>query len=74
VASDIDGGIIVEVLPRCDQGIAISVLEADTISVVNAVEVLDSSDDRLCGVVLVDLDPQWDSSPGLGSIIQQQLE
>lgn len=47
---NIDCHIVVEVVSGCDDADAILVLEADAI-LIQPVEVLDSGDDRLCGIM-----------------------
>ena len=74
MASDIDCSIIVEVLPGCDQGVALGILEADAVAIVDAIEVLDSSDNRLCGIVLVDLDSERYPGSCFGPVVKEQLE
>jgi hypothetical protein len=72
--ADIDSGIVIEVVIRGDQGIASSILETDSIAIVDAVEVLDGSNDRLSSVVGIDYYSQWDARSRLGPFVEQQLK
>ena len=50
------------------------ILEADTVTIINTIEVLNSSNDRFCGIVMVDDDSQGYARSSLGSFVEQQLE
>ena len=74
--SNVDDHIILEVLVSCNERIPTVVLEADTVcgTFVEAVEVLNSSHNRIGGIVRKDLHPHWQSCSMIGGTIEQQLE
>ena len=74
--SDIDDHIILEILISCDKRISTVVFKADTVSstFVKAVEVLDSSHNRVGIIMREYLHPHWQSCPMIGGTIEQQLE
>ena len=53
---DIDSHAVLEVLIPRDEGVALFVLKADAIAVIQAIEVLDCSNDRVCRIMRVDVD------------------
>jgi hypothetical protein len=59
---------MVEVLIPGNQDIAMTVLEDDTPTLIQSVEVLDSCNDRISGIVREDVDPHGQSSPVLGGL------
>jgi len=68
------GGVMVEVVVRGDQGIASTVLEADPVAIINAIEALDCCYDRLGCVVGVHQNPERDPCSCFGPVIKEQLE
>jgi len=63
-----------QVLVLCDQRCAMVVFETDTLSLVKAIEVFDSCNDRICTIVRSDYYPQRQPSTMLWGIGQQELE
>lgn len=74
--SNIDDHIVLEVLISRDECVPNVVLEADAVcgTFVEAVEVLDSSHNRVGGIMWKNLYPHWQSCSMIGGTIEQQLE
>jgi len=69
--SDVYSSVMVEVVIRGNQSIARSVLEADTIAIVNSVEALDRCYDGLCCVMCVHQNPERDPCSCFGPVIKE---
>lgn len=65
---------MLEVVVGSNESVSGSVLKADTIAIIYAIEALDSSYDRLGGVMDVDQYPERDPSSGFGPLVEKQLE
>lgn len=50
------------------------ILETDTMAIIDAIEVLDSSNDGLGGVVRIDKDSERNARSCLGTLIKEKLE
>jgi len=74
--SNIDRHVIPEVLVSSNEYVAIGILEVEPggIALVEPVEIFDSGNDGLGGVVWEDLHLQWKSGPIICSAIEEQLE
>lgn len=75
---NVDDHAIVKVLVSGDEGVPLRILEADPFcspgSLVEAIEVLDRRDDRIGGVMRIDLDSHGQSSPIVRSFREQEFE
>lgn len=73
--TNINDRVVTEVLVSADDGVALLIFKAHTRAAcwggVEAVEVLDSRDDGLGGVMRVDLDPHRDARTVLVGILDQ---
>ena len=74
--SNVDYHIVMEVLVSRNECVPTVVLEADAVcgTFVEAVEIFNSSHNRLGGIVRKDLHPHWQSCSMIGGTIEQQLE
>lgn len=74
--SNIDDHVVLKVLISRNQCVPTVVLKADAVrgTFVKAVEVLDSSDNRVGGIMWKNLHPHWQSCSMIGGTIEQQLE
>ena len=74
--SNVDDHVVLKVLISRNKCIPTVVLEADAVcgTFVKSVEVLDSSHNRVSGIVRKDLDPHWQPCSMVGGTIEQQLE
>lgn len=72
--SHVYSGVMIKVVIRGDQCVASSILEADSVAIVDAIETLDCCDDRFGRVMCVHQNSEWDPCPGFGSVVEEQFE
>ena len=74
--SNIDDHVVLKILISRNKCVPTVVLKADAVcgTFVKAVEVLDSSDNRVGGIMWKNLHPHWQSCSMIGGTIEQQLE
>lgn len=71
----VDVHLIMEVLVPRDEGVSTIILEADTIgTTIETIEVLDSTNDRLCGIVWEDLNSHWQTRLELRHVLDHELK
>lgn len=64
-----------EVLVSRDEGVSTIILETDTIgTTIETIEVLDSTNDRLCGVVRKDLNSHWETRLELRHVLDHEFK
>ncbi len=74
--SNIDDHVVLKVLISCNKCVPAVVLKADAVcgTFVKAVKVLDSSHNRVGGIMRKYLHPHWQSCSMIGGTVEQQLE
>ena len=74
--SNIDNHVVLKILISRNECVPAVVLKADAIcgTFVKAIEILNSSYNRVSGIMREDLHPHWQSRSVIGGTIEQQLE